>query len=80
METIVTDTRLAIRMRHDGRTDFLDENGYIYQYPDSTISYCECEIDEAKKAAKQLRKEAYTSPDYKIDVVKVTEYVKITKV
>lgn len=78
METIHTDTRLAIRKKHNGRTDFIDEDGNEYCYPDPEITYCECEINLAKRVVKQLQNE-YKKSDCKIELVKVREYVKITK-
>lgn len=76
METITTDEYYAVRGNPHGEEQFIDQDGYLYDYP-TPLHCCFSERKDAKRALDKYISKCY--PNTKFEIVKVTEQYKITK-
>lgn len=77
METIITDEYYAVRGTIDGKQQYVDPDGYLYDFPTPLAHCCFSERKDAKRALDNYISNCY--PNTKFEIVKVTELYKITK-
>lgn len=77
MDTITTDQYYAVRGKIDGEEQFVDPDGYLYDFPTPLANCCFSERKDAKRMLDDYISNCY--PDTKFEIVKVTEQYKITK-
>lgn len=77
METITTDEYYAVRGTIDGKMQYVDPDGYLYDFPTPLHDCCFSERKDAKRALDRYISRCY--PNVEFEIVKVTEQYKITK-
>lgn len=77
MEIIDTDQYYAVRGLIDGKQQYVDHDGYLYDFPTPLHSCCFSEREDAKRALDKYISKCY--PNVKFEIVKVKEQYKITK-
>jgi hypothetical protein len=76
MDTITTDEYYAVRGTIDGNQQYVDPDGYLYDFP-TPLHCCFSERKDAKRALDKYISNCY--PNVKFEIVKVTKQYKITK-
>lgn len=77
MEIINTDQYYTVRGNIDGKLQYVDHDGLLYDFPTPLHNCCFSEREDAKRALKKYISNCY--PNVKFEIVKVTEQYKITK-
>lgn len=77
MDTITTDQYYAVRGEIDGKQQYVDPDGYLYDFPTPLLNCCFSERNDAKRALDKYISNCY--PNVKFEIVKVREQYKITK-
>ena len=77
MKTITTDEYYAVREEIDGKLQYVDPDGYLYDFPTPLANCCFSERNDAKRMLDKYISRCY--PNVKFEIVKVTEQYKITK-
>lgn len=77
METITTDQYYAVRGNIDGKQQYIDPDGFLYDFPTPLHNCCFSEREDAKIALDKYISRCY--PNVEFVIVKVTEQYKITK-
>lgn len=77
MQTITTDEYYAVRGTINGEEQFVDPDGYLYNFPTPLHHCCFSERNDAKRALDNKISKCY--PNTEFEIVKVTEQYKITK-
>lgn len=77
MDTITTDEYYAVRGTIDGNEQFVDPDGYLYDFPKPLANCCFSERKDAKRMLDKYISNCY--PYTKFEIVKVTKQYKITK-
>lgn len=77
MQTITTDEYYAVRGTIDGELQYVDPDGYLYDFPTPLHNCCFSEHKDAKIALNKYISRCY--PNIKFEIVKVREQYKITK-
>ncbi|MBQ3690089.1 MAG: hypothetical protein II937_09590 [Bacteroidales bacterium] len=77
MGIINTDQYYAVRGKIDGKQQYVDPDGYLYNFPTPLHECCFSERKDAKRALDKYISNCY--PNVEFEIVKVTEQYKITK-
>ena len=77
MEIIDTDQYYAVRGNIDGKQQYVDPDGYLYDFPTPLHECCFSERKDAKRVLDKYISRCY--PNTEFEIIKVTEQYKITK-
>lgn len=77
METITTDEYYVVRGIIDGKQQYVDPDGYLYDFPTPLCNCCFSERKDAKRALDKYISRCY--PNVEFEIVKVKEQYKIAK-